>query len=426
MRGPKGLPLLGNVASMLGSPVDFMTAVSARFDGLAEVRVPGKTIWVVSHPQAVKRVLQDRNKNYVRGGALELIEPVFGRGLATSDGEHWMKHRRMMQPAFHKDRMQRLVTEMDSEISDAVAELPAACDLRDTMVKITQRVVVRTMFGTGLGADAQRWCDALLTIENHIANHAFDMVPRPSWLPTRGNLAYKRAIKVLDTLVYRLMKRDAQNGDLLDLLQSATDPDAPGEKMPPEDIRDEVMTIFIAGHETTANTLAFALYRLGRDPEALAKVRAEVRAASDASPAALPYTRAVIDETLRLYPPAWIFAREAVEDDTIFDQTIKKGSLVLLCPYATHRRTDVFPDPETFRPERFLGQNERPPFSYFPFGGGPHLCIGNHFAMAEALLVLARLFRRFDVRVGAERELKPVPAMTLGLNEHVTMQLSAA
>jgi cytochrome P450 len=425
-RGPPGLPLIGNMFGMLGSPVEYIKKVSHDFDGLAQVRVPGQTMWVVSHPTAVKYVLQDRYKNFVRGAALDILDPVFGQGLATSDGDHWRQHRRMMQPAFHKERMGRLVSEMQEEIAAAFAAMPARAtvDLRETMMSVTQRVVLRTMFGASLGADEERMQRALATVERHLARHAFDVMPRPLWLPSPDNVAYKRAAQALDAIVFRMIE-ERQNGkerrgDLLDMLLEARDPES-GDAMSRQALRDEAMTIFLAGHETTANTLSWALARLSGDDQAKARVEAEARSGTAAQ--ACVYSRAVLDETLRLYPPAWIFAREAVEDDVILDQQIAKKSLVLISAFAAHRRPDVFPDPERFLPDRFLGNPERPAFSYFPFGGGPHLCIGNHFALAEALLVLQELFASFDVQIAPADHVRPMPAMTLGLSEPVAMTL---
>lgn len=444
----RGLPLLGNLPTMVRDPIACLLGAVKEHGPLVRVRLGGGGMLVVAHPEDLEHVLQTHNRRYVRGHTVDRIRPMLGNGLPLSDGEFWLRQRRTMQPVFSRRRIATLVSRLAEVSRRYLAELRDGQELRThyVMMRITRDVIVETMFSSSLGSEVAELDEALSTIEHYVARYGFLPFEVPLWLPTPDNVRFRRAIATLDRLIYRLIaERRAEAApaaaepgggrDLLDALLHARDPET-GVGMSEVELRDEVMNIFFAGHETTANLLTWTVLELTRNPDVEARLQGEVDAVlggrepeADDLPE-LPLVNAVLRETLRLHPAAWLFAREAAEDDELRGHAIAKGTAVTVFPYATHRLPEHWPEPERFDPDRFLrnptiGLGGTKNWAYLPFGAGPHVCIGNHLAMAEATTVLATLYQRGRLHALHPNEAKPRAAATLHVADGLPARFDA-
>ncbi len=373
-------------------------------------------------------MLQENPRNYVKG--YDKVAVLLGNGLVMSEGSFWRRQRRLMQPAFHRRRLtgfaEAMVEEtagmLDAWEARVLAERPI--DVAMEMTLLTQRIIVKTMFGADVGEDGERIARAFDTALKGI-DARFVIQLWMTRLPLPANRRFESALSTIDEAVHRIIRERRRRGqedgeDLLGMLMGARDEET-GEGMSDRQIRDEVTTMYLAGHETTAVTLSWAWYLLSRSPEVAREVREEVRRVlGDRPPSVedlkeLAYTRAVVDETLRLYPAAWMVSRKAVGEDEIGGYPIPAGQILFVSPYVTHRREDLWPNPEGFDPLRFAPGNgdHRPRFAYFPFGGGPRLCIGNNFALSEAILVIAMTMQRYRLDLVPCRTVKAQPKGTL-------------
>ncbi len=385
------------------------------------------TAHLVSDPALVQAVLQDRARIYgkqTRG--MRQLRLFLGDGLLTSEGDFWLRQRRIAQPAFHKKRIDALTPAMTVAAEHARdAFVPGRVfDMHDAMMRLTLEVVATTLLGSGIvdrEAEIVGAAVDFITAEtNRRLRNPFQL---PLSVPTRHNRAFLRHRGNLDAIVFRIIEERRRSGevgdDLLSLLLHATDPET-GERMSDTQLRDEVMTIFLAGHETTANALSWAWVQLSRHPEVAQRLTAELETVlAGRTPTledipALVYTRQVLDEVMRLYPPAWTIARSPTEDDTLGGYFIPKGSLVFVSPWVVQRHPGLFPNPEGFDPDRFAPGTKLPHrFAYFPFGGGPRLCIGRTFALVEATLLLATLAQRHRFDLVPGHTVLPESAVTL-------------
>ena len=426
--GPRGYPIVGVLPNMARDLLGFLVSVSNQYDGLVRLRVGPRSMHLITHPDAVKHILQDNYRNYIKG--YDAVERLLGQGLVTSEGELWRRQRRLMQPAFHQRRVATLLDSMARQTTAMLTRWQAAArdrqqlDLADEFMGLTRRIIVATMFSTDIGDQAEAVGHAFATTMEYLGRHVFNPLPLPEWLPTPATRRYQQALRLLDTVVYRIVaERRASSrsaNDLLSMLIDAQDAET-GEQMTPKQVRDEVMTIFLAGHETTATVLAWACYTLAQHPPVEHRLREELasvlggRTPELADLPKLSYTRMVIDEVLRLYPPAWMFARRALADDELGGYHLPAGAMVAISPYVTHRNPDFWESPEHFDPERFeeARQAGRPRFAYHPFSGGPRVCIGNSFALMEAQLILAMLYQGFELALVPGRTVRPRPGSTL-------------
>jgi cytochrome P450 len=437
--GPRGLPVIGVLPQLWQmKPLSYFVKVTREHGDVVRLDVGPGTIYLISHPDDIKHVLQDNNRNYRKG--YEKVTPVLGNGLVTSEGEFWLRQRRLIQPAFHKQTiagMASLMTDMIGETLENWEEIAGrgeAVDVANEMMKLMQRIIVQAMFGTNVPADPDqmgRAFDDALRFMNQFIMVPLDIIRQ---LPTPTNLRFRRAIKFLDRVVYQMIEEreasDHAGDDLLSMLIQARDEES-GEGMTRQQIRDEIMTIYLAGHETTANAMAWAWYLLSKHPHVRQRLEEEVdnvlgkRAPTLDDLRHLPYTRMIIDETLRLRPPAWMFARRAISNDDLRGHPIPAGALVMLSPYVTHHRADLWENPEGFEPERFeQGRDkERPKFAYFPFGGGPRICIGNNFSLMESQLTLAMVTQRFRLDLIPGQRIEPKPIATLQPYPGVMVQI---
>ncbi|HLL88117.1 MAG TPA: cytochrome P450, partial [Tepidisphaeraceae bacterium] len=370
---------------------------------------------LLRHPDLIRRVFVENASNYskmTRGYAKSKI--VLGQGLVTSEGELWQRQRRIANPAFHRSRVHGFGQTFVRATSDMLdgwhgrADASASVDVFTELMRCTLRIAAETLLG--VRADAE--LDSLAKTVSLVLERTNDIITNPLsppiGVPTYKNVTFKRAIRRLDQFVYAAIEQrrrtpDPASTDLLSILMAAQDDEQGTGGMSDKQLRDEAVTILIAGHETVANALSWTLHLLGQHPAYWDELAAEARAvAGDRAPTIddlpnLKLTRAVIDEGMRLYPPAWMIGRAATEADVVGGYRIDKGTFVLVSPYMTHRHPGLWQNAAAFDPARFLpgGEAERlPKFSYLPFGGGPRFCIGSTFALVEATLVLATIARR--------------------------------
>jgi cytochrome P450 len=439
----RGLPFVGNILAMARDPIGCLMGAVREHGPLVRVRFASGGPVLVAHPEDLEHVLQTHNRRYIRGRTVDLIRPMLGNGLPLSDGEFWLRQRRTMQPLFARPRIATLgrrIVEVSRRHLDEL-QPGQTVDTHYLMMCITRDVIVDTMFSSSLGSDVTELDGALAIVERHVARYGFIPLRVPAWLPDQRR--FVRAIATLDRLVYGLIARrraespteQVPSRDLLHALLHARDPET-GQGMSEVELRDEVMNIFFAGHETTANLLTWVVLELSRHPEIEARVRDEVdvvlggREPEVADLPRLEYSSAVVRETLRLHPAAWIFAREAAEDDELRGHLIPKGTAVMLMPYATHRLVEHWPEPERFEPERFLrnpsiGLGGTKHWAYLPFGAGPHVCIGNQLAMAETMIVLATLYQRGRLHALNPERARPRAAATLHVADGLPARFDA-
>lgn len=432
--GPTGLPVVGVLWAMKGDPLVFLTDLARRYGDLARFRVGNVTFTHVAHPDLVEELLVRRKDVTGRDIITRNLDDVLGQGLLTSDGEHWRRQRRRIAPSFQPRHLKAYGEAM---VDSALQRLPevGTRDVHADMSALTLDIVIRTLFGAEPGGEAGRvgpLLEGLMTAFETEQRTLWRLVP--DWVPGRHRRQVAASTAILDRLLMDLVRRarndDADRDDLLARLLAARDEE--GQGMTDRELRDELVTLFLAGHETTALALSYALYLLAEHPEHQDAARAEVLevvgtdrpTVSDLK--RMPLVAAALKEAMRLYPPAWGVGREALEDFELGGNLIPQGTQVSCLQWVIHRDPRFWVGPERFRPARWLnGETEDlPRFAYFPFGGGPRVCVGNHFAMMEAQLVLATLLqhRRFAPSPGYEPRL--LPAVTLRPRNGVLLRVS--
>lgn len=433
--GPTGVPLLGSFLEVHRDILAMLERGLREHGDTIRFRMGPFDFVVVHRPEDIRTVLLERVDDFPKSPSYSGLELVVGKGLLTSDGEFWKRQRRLATPAFHHKHLQQLGETMVRCASDLVDEwerLPGAApqfDLHEHMMALTLRIVGLALFSTELSAHAGAMGPALTTVLEHanFVSTSLLLVP-PPWLPTTRNRRFAAAMKVVDELVLGIIaqrrKASEQHGDLLDMLMLAGGDGGENEgegRMTDRELRDEVATLVLAGHETTAQALTWTFMLLSRHVDVQRRVVAEIReVCGDAPPRfehlrALEYTGRVIDESLRLYPPAWVFERQARVDVQLGEYMIPAGSVVAVTPWTLHRHPGHWPNPEGFDPDRFLPEAvaARPRYVYLPFGGGPRQCIGVNFALYEAKLVLATVLQRVSVELVPGQDLSCDAAVTL-------------
>ncbi|MEX1369422.1 MAG: cytochrome P450 [Nannocystaceae bacterium] len=425
--GPRGLPIIGSL-QLLRDPLRSLTEGRERYGDLICFRVGPVRFVSVADPALAQHVLVRNHHGYVKSPSYKGLALVLGNGLVTSEGEHWRRQRKLAQPAFHRQRLARLAQTMaqcvDERLDAWDARGHSAIDVHEEMMQLTLRIVGRTLFGADLGSDLGDLGPAVTTCLHKANEYAESIVKLPLWVPTPSNLRFGRAKRRLDAIVNDIIEQrrraDEPRDDVLGMLMAAVDDDgAPG--MNDQQLRDEVMTLFMAGHETIATAMSWTFMLLHQHPEVAAKVRDEAqavlqgRAASMSDLPRLPYAGQVIDEVMRLYPPAWIVERQAVVEDRLGDYVIPTGTIVAVSPWVMHRHPGLWEQPERFDPERFApGRAEgRPKHAYLPFGAGPRVCIGNNFALMEAKIILTSVAQRYRIEVDRPDEVALDPRVTL-------------
>lgn len=438
----KGLPFLGQLPALRRDAIGVFQRAAALGYDVVRLPVAARTLYLIRRPDDLKYVLQENLRNFSKQTAgYRALRLVLGNGLVTSEGEFWLHQRRLVQPAFHRQRVAGFadtmvdLTRQMLERWDLAARRGEPLDVAAEMTALTLRIVGWTLLSTEAGPDSPTVSRALGRLLREVLHRSTAVVRIPSYLPTPKNRALRVARASLDGVVLRIIAERragrAQKNDLLDMLMSARDEDT-GEAMTDTQLRDEVMTIFLAGHETTANALTWTLYLLSRHPEVRRRLEQEVGTALEGrSPTAadlprLGYALAVVQESMRLYPPVWMVMRRCERGDVIGGYRIDPGEFVAISPFITHRDPRLFDDPERFDPERFLGDRAGhiPRFGYLPFSGGPRVCIGNGFALMEAQLVLASIAQRFRLDLLPGHPVELDAAVTLRPRYGMRMRVS--
>jgi Cytochrome P450 len=420
--GPRGHWLLGNLAAMQHDMPGLLRRVAREYGGVSRIRVGPTWMYLIADGEIIvdlltHRAAELRKSNRTRWG----LAGHLGDGLITLEGAQHRRHRRLVQPVMHTRSIAAQADTMAALTEARVAAWAdgSTVDILAEMQDLTLRIVCAALFHVDTPDQTERFVAAVHDFAvslNVVLRRAF---PIPGWLPTSGNRLRSRTVSAVDALAYDLIRRRraAPGEDLLSLLVLATDAD--GEPaLSDVEIRDELMTMFFAGHESSASALAWALYLLAEHPDIAEQVRAEVAAlgverVSLADLARLPLLGRVVAETLRMYPPAWVFDRSPLTDLTVGGYRIPKGANVLLSPWVVHRDPRVWDDPDTFRPDRFATAEAPPRTAYLPFGDGPRMCVGNRFAEAEIRIVLATLLPRVELSLEKGQTVRPEGDATL-------------
>ena len=405
-------------------PLGYFSDIVKKYGDIAGLRILRFRVYLINHPDYIEDVLVNHPRKFIKGRVLQANRRVFGKGLLTSEGDFWLRQRRLAQPAFHRARIAGYAATMVEYAERLLDEWQDGeeRDLHKEMMRLTLQIVGKTLFDADVEHDAQyvgKSMELLLELGANFRRTIFV----PQWLPTPTNLRIERAITRIEKVLYRIIaERRASGrdtGDLLSMLLAAQDED--GSRMTDKQLRDEAITLFLAGHETTANALSWTWWLLAKNPAAEARLHGELRdvlrgraPAVDDLPL-LPYTNHVITESMRLYPPAWGVARTCIEDHEIAGYKVPRGSGVSFSQWTVHRDPRWYDAPEEFRPERWAGDllKRLPRFAYFPFGGGPRQCIGNSFATMEAALILATIAQRYRFRVVEGHPVVPLASITL-------------
>ncbi len=430
------IPLpVGWVGRMQRDPLRFLLEVRERYGDVVRLDVGPWRFHLIAHPDHVRHVLLDHQKDYPRSWLYDRTRVAAGTGLVTTEGPAWRRLRRMAQPAFHHDRIAALVGVMADEAEalrrrwlDRAAGSGGSfrTELAHEFETLALRVVGRALLGTDLADTSDALGPPVTELMAYTLHRLRHRVAPPPWVPTPRNIRFTRALRSFDALIAGILARrrsapgDGQIPDLLAMLLDARDEET-GAGMSDRELRDQIVTFLVAGYETTAIGLTWAFYLLARYPEARDRVRAEVESVlGDRTPTAvdlprLAYTRRVFDEALRLYPPVYAVARDAARADAIGGFDIPARSVVILSPYVTHRHPEIWPDPEAFDPDRFTpGRSAgRPRFAWYPFLGGPHQCIGQEFAVSEAVVAIATVVRSFRLTLPPGAVVEPEPVLTI-------------
>ena len=434
--GPRGHWLVGSLREVRANRLAFFRRCFDEYGDAASFRMANRRAILLSHPDDIERVLVTENRRFEKNFALRLLRPLLGNGLILAEGDAWLRQRRLIQPAFSKQQIESYAPAMVEATKSAVASWQGG-DVRNIhseMMQLTMDIAGRTLLGVNTAGQFQRVRECLEGVMQDFLARFGSALPMPFWLPTPGNLRLRRHIRRLDGILQELIEQrrasSSAGGDFLSLLIRARD-EGDGSGLSDKQLRDEVMTMFLAGHDTTANALAWTWFLLGQHPEVQQRLREEVdgllnsREATPADVPRLPLCENILRESMRLYPPAYVVGRTAMEDGTIGKYFIRKGTNVLMSSWVVHRDARWYDRPDEFLPDRWTdGLLIRiPKYAYFPFGGGPRVCIGNNFAMLEGVLVLATMVQQLQLSAVTQPPVKLLPAVTLKPGQPLEMQV---
>jgi cytochrome P450 len=417
---PGGLPIAGHILQWRADPVKLMVE-SARRGDVVRLDLPGET-HLVTHPRDVKHVLQDNHQNYCKGWVFNRIRPYWGESLLTAEGDTWRRQRHRVQPSFKRDHtadFAPIITARTAEMLgrwEKVAASGEPLSLYNEMTELALVIIGDVLFGVDLWADAAEMAKAAQAALAVLKKRVAALAPLPLWVPTPDNRRFNESMRMLIdriTHIVELKRKDADQGrSFLTMLMTARDPET-GSAMSVKQLNEEILGMMQQGHDTVGESLAWTWYLLSLHPEVERKLHLEIaQVVGDRVPAVadlprLQYGQRILQESLRLYPPVWVIPRDAIKDDQIHGHRIPARSTILLSPYLTHRHPDFWENPEAFDPDRFLPERskDRPRLAYFPFGGGPRLCMGADMAMMEMLLIMVMVVQRYRIHlVSGHRE----------------------
>lgn len=409
------------------NPLNLVERGFAQLGDTFLVNLISYTVLVSRDPAVFKHVLQQNNKNYIKARAVKVLKMSLGNGLLTSEGEFWLRQRRLAQPAFHRERLQELFKTMGEITANFLQELEQSrnqksVDVDALMMGLTADIALKTLFSTITNEDKGRIYQQMNRSQEYIIQRVRQPYTIPLMAINGANRRFKADMKFFDGMVYDIIskrrKSNETQNDLLQLFLDSIDEET-GESMNDLQVRDEAVTMFAAGHETSANGLNWLLLELSKRPEIVTKIRLECSIFEDVPTfenlVQMPYTRQVVEESLRLFPPAWAVGREPLDDDEVNGIEIKKEMSVFLPTYSLHRNPNIWEKPNEFNPENFNAENvkNRSKFDYLPFGAGPRYCIGQQFALMEMQLILAALIKRFSFEIDPTHPAEMFPMIVL-------------
>jgi cytochrome P450 len=418
-RAPGRLPIAGHILQWRSDPVKLLTEASRQAD-VVRLELPGAT-YLLSHPKYVKHVLQDNHQNYCKGWVFNRIKPYWGESLLTAEGDTWRQQRRRVQPSFKRDHTLDFAPIVTSRTAEMLARWEASAStgrpvaLYNEMTELALVIIGDVLFGVDLWTDAKEMARAAQSALAVLKKRVAALAPLPLWIPTSDNRRFNGAMRMLNDRISEIVDRKRGGDDtrsFLAMLMTARDAET-GTGMTDRQLHEEILGMMQQGHDTVGESLAWTWYLLSLHPEIERKLHLEVsQVIGDRRPVVgdlpkLQYAHMVLQESLRLYPPVWVIPRDAIEEDQIGGCRIPAGATILLSPYITHRYPDVWENPEAFDPDRFLParSKERPRHAYFPFGGGPRLCMGVDMAMMEMLLIMAMVVQKHRIHlVSCHRE----------------------
>lgn len=433
--GPRW-PILGALVGPGRDPLAMFQGFAQRYGDITRFRLGGERCYLLNHPAYIKDVLVTYQRNFTKSRGLERAKKLLGDGLLTAEGQTHLRHRRLLQPAFHRDRIAGYAQVMIDSATRMTERWPdgATLDIAKEMMRVTLAIAGKTLFDTDVESQAD---EVGVAVTDVLESFWLNLLPGADVLEKLPIPTLRRAQasrRRLDALVYRMIderrRSGHDHGDLLSMLVAAQDEDT--APLSNQEVRDEAITILLAGHETTANALTWTLYLLTQNPEAVDKLHDEltrVLAGAAPTPADYPrlvYTRKVLTESMRLYPPAWVIGRRAIAEYRVADYVLPPRSMVFMSPYVMHRDERFYPEAERFHPDRWTPDFEAalPKFAYFPFGGGARQCIGEQFAWMEGVLVLATIASRWRLTLDPAQRIVPQPLVTLRSRYGMKMRLA--
>jgi len=421
-----GKPFVGHLIDFRRDPLSFLDGLAKRGD-VVHFKLGPQDMYLINHPEYIRDVLVTNNRNFVKSRGLQLAKRFLGESLLTSEGEFHRRQRRLAQPAFHKQRIAAYASVMTDY---ALATRERWCegetlDIAQEMMRLTLGIVGKTLFDADVEAEASEIGTALTDIMQLFKRITNPLGPLLEKLPLPSNIRWLKAKQRLDSTIYRIINErraaGVDRGDLLSMLLLAQDEEGDGGSMTDVQLRDEAMTLFVAGHETTANALTWTWYLLSQHADIESRLHAEIgdvlagKVPTVDDVARLRYTEMVLADSMRLYPPAWTLGRRVLTDYKVGGYVIPADSIVLMSPWVMHHDSRYFPDPFKFDPERWTieAKESRPKFSYFPFGGGPRVCIGEQFAWMEGVLLIATIAQKWRLRLAEGHRVDTKPMITL-------------
>ncbi len=407
--GPKGLPIVGSLFAFMKDYIGFLRSVAKTYGDFAYFELAGRKIYLINNPEFIKDILITNNRNFSKSKVLKRSKIVVGEGLLTSEGETHLKNRRLIQPLFHNKAIPNYADLMVSETKKFIDkwENDSVIDLHNEMMKITQTIVVKSLFGTDLGNKTQELIKSLNFIMNMFPRLLMPFSEILDYLPLPSTIRFKKELKNIDNIIFELIEKRKNNYenkyDLLSILLSSKD-EKGNSYFTPNQIRDEVITFFIAGQETTSNSLCWAWYLISQNPEQRKNLYKEVEEVLGKNVPKiddinkLKYVNNCFKEALRMYPPAWVVSRRVLNDYQLNGYTIPAGADIYMSQFVVHYDNKFYEEPDDFNPDRWEDEN-LPRFAYFPFGGGTRRCIGEPFAIMEAVLIIALVAQNFELEL---------------------------
>ncbi|MBD2500517.1 cytochrome P450 [Anabaena azotica] len=437
--GPRNLPIIGCFPQMSTNPLQFLTNAAREYGNVVNLGSIGpQQLYLIADPDCVKYVLQENPQNYTKGENFQDIKLVIGEGLVISEGDSWRYQRRLMQPSFHRQQIAAMVddmTQLTAQMIERWQKIPsgATLDVSEQMLDLTQKILLKTTLSIDGDSNTSELIQAWNTIYKFLSDRLWAVIKLPISFPTPENRQFQQAINTLRTVANRIIQERKQGNhpahDILSMFMNTQDESGGG--LSDQQLHDQIVGLFSAGFETSAATLSWIWYLLSKYPTVERQLQAElVTVLAGRTPTFedlphLKYTKMVVQEAMRLYPGAWIYARNNLNDDVIGGYHIPAGSMLLLSPFVTHRLPTFWDNPEGFDPERFTPERSvgRPRYAYFPFGGGQRQCLGDIFALTEIQLIVAMVCQRFRLNLVPEHPVERQPLLTLQTSQGILMTL---